>query len=174
MLFLDVSVLLEAVLPLDVFFLQHWSSLSCPLAWASLFYKCLCRPGRACCTAACVDLGHVCAAPRNSSERNSESFMFRGTVGIPSELTISSVYSVFRGRIILSEIANPAPYWAALHPTELRCTDFYVSWHLRFLTFSSCALYVLWRNTYCDAVRYVTFTFWNFYVLCSYYLCSYA
>jgi hypothetical protein len=34
-------------------------------------------------------------------------FLFRGTAGIPSELTISSVYSVFRGIIFLSEIPNP-------------------------------------------------------------------
>ncbi len=34
-------------------------------------------------------------------------FLFRGTTGIPSEITICSVYSVFRGIIILSEIPNP-------------------------------------------------------------------
>ena len=45
--------------------------------------------------------------PRNGSERNSESFLFRGTAGIPSELAICSVYSVFGGIIFLSEIANP-------------------------------------------------------------------
>jgi hypothetical protein len=45
--------------------------------------------------------------PRKVSERNSVSFLFRGTAGIPSELTICSVSSVFRGIIILSEIANP-------------------------------------------------------------------
>jgi hypothetical protein len=45
----------------------------------------------------------------NGSERNSESFVFRGTAGIPPELTISSVDSVFRGIIFLSEIANPTP-----------------------------------------------------------------
>jgi hypothetical protein len=38
---------------------------------------------------------------------NSESFLFRGTAGIPSEITICSVYSVFRGIIFLSEIPNP-------------------------------------------------------------------
>jgi hypothetical protein len=48
--------------------------------------------------------------PRNRSERNSESFLFRGTAGIPSELTICSVYSVFRGIIFLSDIANPSTY----------------------------------------------------------------
>jgi len=34
-------------------------------------------------------------------------FLFRGTVGIPSEITICSVNSVFRGIIFLSEIPNP-------------------------------------------------------------------
>ncbi len=34
---------------------------------------------------------------RNGSERNSESFLFRGTAEIPSELTICFVYSVVRG-----------------------------------------------------------------------------
>jgi hypothetical protein len=42
----------------------------------------------------------------NGSERNSESFVFRGTAGIPPELIICSVYSVFRGKNFLSEIAN--------------------------------------------------------------------
>jgi hypothetical protein len=74
--------------------------------------------------------------PRNGSERNSEGslllylihgtefrvifssaeefgtefreFLFRGTAGIPSEITICSVYSVFRGIIFLSEIPNPS------------------------------------------------------------------
>jgi hypothetical protein len=72
--------------------------------------------------------------PRKGSERNSESkllllfhgtefrvvfssaegfgtefrrFLFRGTAGIPSEISICSVYSVFRGIIFLSEIPNP-------------------------------------------------------------------
>jgi hypothetical protein len=35
--------------------------------------------------------------PRKGSERNSESFLFRGTAGIPSEIPICSGYSVFRG-----------------------------------------------------------------------------
>ncbi len=35
-------------------------------------------------------------------------FLFRGTAGIPSEITICSVYSVFRGIIFLSEIPNPS------------------------------------------------------------------
>ncbi len=34
-------------------------------------------------------------------------FLFRGTAWIPSEITICSVYSVFRGIIFLSEIPNP-------------------------------------------------------------------
>jgi hypothetical protein len=34
-------------------------------------------------------------------------FLFRGTTGIPSEITICSVYSVFRGINFLSEIPNP-------------------------------------------------------------------
>jgi hypothetical protein len=34
-------------------------------------------------------------------------FLFRGTTGIPPEITICSVYSVFRGIIFLSEIPNP-------------------------------------------------------------------
>ncbi len=34
-------------------------------------------------------------------------FLFRGTAGIPSEITICSVYSVFRGIFFLSEIPNP-------------------------------------------------------------------
>ena len=56
-----------------------------------------------------------------SSERNSEvifssaegfgtefrDFLFRGTTGIPSEITSCSVNSVFRGIIFLSEIPNP-------------------------------------------------------------------
>jgi hypothetical protein len=44
---------------------------------------------------------------RNSSERNSANFVFRGTAGIPPEQTNCSVYSAFRGIIFLSEIANP-------------------------------------------------------------------
>jgi hypothetical protein len=35
-------------------------------------------------------------------------FLFRGTAGFPSEITICSVYSVFRGIIFLSEIPNPS------------------------------------------------------------------
>ncbi len=45
--------------------------------------------------------------PRKGSERNSEGFLFRGTAGIPSEITICSVYSVFRGINFWSEIPNP-------------------------------------------------------------------
>jgi hypothetical protein len=36
-------------------------------------------------------------------------FLFRGTAGIPSEITICSVYSIFRGIIFLSEIPNRTP-----------------------------------------------------------------
>ncbi len=59
---------------------------------------------------------YFCSAERNSelfylpgkgSERNSERFLFRGTAGIPSEITICSVYSVFHGIIFLAEIRNP-------------------------------------------------------------------
>jgi hypothetical protein len=35
-------------------------------------------------------------------------FLFRGTIGIPSEITICSVYSVFRGIIFFTEIPNPS------------------------------------------------------------------
>ena len=35
-------------------------------------------------------------------------FLFRGPAGIPSEITLCSVYSVFRGIIFLSEIPNPS------------------------------------------------------------------
>jgi hypothetical protein len=45
--------------------------------------------------------------PRKGSEWNSERFLFRGTAGIPSEWTICSVYSFFRGIIFLSEIPTP-------------------------------------------------------------------
>ncbi len=44
---------------------------------------------------------------RNGSKQNSESFLFRGTAGIPLEITICFIYSIFRGIIFLSEIANP-------------------------------------------------------------------
>ncbi len=60
----------------------------------------------------------VCSTERNSelfslmrkgSERKSKGFLFRGTAGIPSEITIGSVYFVFRGINFLSEIPNPNP-----------------------------------------------------------------
>ncbi len=44
-------------------------------------------------------------------------FLFRGIAGIPSEITICSVYSVFRGIIFLSENPNPTPppcIWARI------------------------------------------------------------
>jgi hypothetical protein len=43
----------------------------------------------------------------NGSERNSESFLFRGTARIPPEPSNCSVNSVFRGKMFLLEIANP-------------------------------------------------------------------
>jgi hypothetical protein len=51
--------------------------------------------------------------PRKGSEWNSESFLFCGTAGIPSEITICSSYSIFRGIIFLSEIPDPSsdPSW---------------------------------------------------------------
>ncbi len=39
--------------------------------------------------------------------REFRDFLFRETAGIPSEISICSVYSVFRGIIFLSEIPNP-------------------------------------------------------------------
>jgi hypothetical protein len=52
--------------------------------------------------------GFIAFSPlRNDSERNSESFLFCGTAGIPPEQTNCSVYSVFRGIFFLSEIVNP-------------------------------------------------------------------
>ena len=42
-------------------------------------------------------------------------FLFFGTAGIPLEITICSVYSVFRGIIFLSEIPNPSSgLWTTL------------------------------------------------------------
>ncbi len=38
-------------------------------------------------------------------------FLFRGTAGILSEITLCSVYSVFHGIIFLSEIPNPNCCW---------------------------------------------------------------
>ncbi len=42
-------------------------------------------------------------------------FLFRGTAGIPSEISICSVYSVFRGIIFLSEIPNPTNWTSVMH-----------------------------------------------------------
>jgi hypothetical protein len=54
---------------------------------------------------------YFCSMVQNSEHfsplRNSESFLFHGTAGIPPEHTNCSVYSVFRGKLFLSEIANP-------------------------------------------------------------------
>ncbi len=46
-----------------------------------------------CCTA--QNFEHF-SLPRNGLERNSETYLFRGTAGIPPEQTNCSVYSVFR------------------------------------------------------------------------------
>jgi hypothetical protein len=46
--------------------------------------------------------------PRKGSKWNSESFLFCGKAGIPSEITICSDYSIFRGIIFLSEIPDPS------------------------------------------------------------------
>ncbi len=45
---------------------------------------------------------------RNGSERNSESFLFRGTAGIPPEQTSCSVNSVFRGIIFCRKLPTLA------------------------------------------------------------------
>jgi hypothetical protein len=45
-------------------------------------------------------------------------FLFRGTTGIPSEITICSAYSVFRGIIFLSEIPNPTCDEFMKHPRK--------------------------------------------------------
>ncbi len=52
-------------------------------------------------------------------------FLFRETTGIPSEITICSVYSVFRGIIFLSEIPNPS--WTTVYRKR---------WHVK--TVSQC------------------------------------
>ncbi len=63
-----------------------------------------------------------CSTERNSEllslpgkglEQNSEYFLFRGTAGISSKITICSVNSVFRGIIYLSEFTNPTDKAAA-------------------------------------------------------------
>jgi hypothetical protein len=60
-------------------------------------------------------------------------FLFRGKAGIPSEITVCSVYSVFRGILLLSEIPNPTQnssnprehmFEAMRNGAEI--TDFYV------------------------------------------------
>ncbi len=62
---------------------------------------------------------------RKSSERNSESFLFRWTARIPSEITICSVYSVFRGIIFF---CNSQPYPPPSAPSLMwaRCLTFSV------------------------------------------------
>jgi hypothetical protein len=49
-------------------------------------------------------------------------FLFRGTAGIPSEITICFVYSVFRGILFLSEIPNPTPPPTQPHTFCICCT----------------------------------------------------
>jgi hypothetical protein len=58
--------------------------------------------------------------PQNGSERNSESILFRGTAGIPSELTICSVYSVFSGIIFLAELPTLVCVYQVLEAREGR------------------------------------------------------
>jgi hypothetical protein len=64
--------------------------------------------------------------------REFRGFLFRGTAGIPSEITICSVYSVFRGIIFLSEIPNPRSWCkpAVLpgNPTHSRHSPHSRSW----------------------------------------------
>jgi hypothetical protein len=56
----------------------------------------------------------------------------------------------------------------------LRFEFVYIVWCLCFLTFTFCALHVLWHFTFCDAKHYETYTFLNFYVLYAYVVCSYV
>ncbi len=60
-------------------------------------------------------------------------FLFRGTAGIPSEIIICSVYSVFRGIIFLSEIPNPTwkytgarLYQGWMWSNDFLCTKYYL------------------------------------------------
>ncbi len=55
-----------------------------------------------------------------STERNSESFLFCGTAGIPSEITICSGYSIFHGMIFLLEIPDPSSESSWYPSGELR------------------------------------------------------
>jgi hypothetical protein len=50
------------------------------------------------------------------------SFLFRGTAGIPLEISICSVYSVFRGIIFLSEISKPIHIQLGIEPRRLFMT----------------------------------------------------
>ncbi len=59
----------------------------------SYFYFCSTEPN-----------SELISLSRNGSEQNSESFLFRGTAGIPPEQTICSVYSVFRGIIFCRKL----------------------------------------------------------------------
>jgi hypothetical protein len=83
------------------------------------------------------------------------------------------------------QLSCAAPYWAALHPTELRCTDFCFVTFTFFDVFVLCTIrfvtqYVLWRCTLCNGyvlkflrfvfllsvqLRLVTYTYVNVYVV---------
>ncbi len=69
--------------------------------------------------------------PRDTEFRafsSSDSFLFRGTAGIPSEQTICFVYSVFRLIIFLSEIPNPR---SVVLPAAIATPDRYNSRFLK-------------------------------------------
>ncbi len=61
--------------------------------------------------------------PRKGSEWNSESFLFRGTARIPSQIPICSGYSVFPGIIFLLEfptlVLSPPDILLLLYPMKL-------------------------------------------------------
>ncbi len=60
---------------------------------------------------------------QNGSERNSESFLFRGTAGIPPEQTNCSIYSVFRGKFF---VRNCQPYGTMSNRKQPSRLDFWV------------------------------------------------
>jgi hypothetical protein len=78
----------------------------------------------------------------NDSERNSESFLFRGTAGIPPEQTNCSVHSVFRGIILF--VGNCQAYTATVGDHYLTFA-FFSTIHFGFFGFghlSSIAVHV--------------------------------
>jgi hypothetical protein len=112
----------------------------------------------------------LCSLPRNSSEQNYGSlllflfhgtefrvvfssvegfrtefrdFMFCGTTGIPSEITICSVYSVFRGIIFLSEIPNPN--WTVIPLSSF--TNFYLGFSNNAIVNVDCGLIALFGKS---------------------------